>query len=802
MANQNNYEQLGLFYLGQELALSGGKRTELPLLLKSKDFTTHAAIIGMTGSGKTGLGIGLIEEAIMDSIPSIIIDPKGDMVNLLLTFENLNPADFLPWIDPSEAAKKELTPEAYAEQLAKTWTDGLASCGQTKERIQALRQKTRFMIYTPGSSAGTPVSVLSSFSAPSAEIMNDTDTLNGLVNSTTTSLLALIDIKGDPLQSREHILLSSLFLHYWRKGENLSLESLIGAIVSPPFTKIGVFSLDTFFGQSDRMALAMNLNNILASPTFSAWIQGQPLDIQRILYSEDGMPQTAIFAISHLSDAERMFFVTMLLNQIIGWMRRQQGTAALKALLYMDEIFGFFPPIANPPSKKPMLLLLKQARAFGLGVVLATQNPVDLDYKGLANIGTWFVGRLQTSQDQERVVEGIVGASEGKLDRARVKDILSTMKGRQFLLTSAHLDDPLLFETRWTMSYLKGPITNDDIKKLVGQPESAPKADPATPAVEADSATTPPLSTANALPPIVSKSVEQLYYLQNVSHDAPQFEPWLAAQASVRFFNASKNIDVVNDISLRLYLGDDFLRADWQKAEENPYAESDCVRQAPSGGQFYSLPSAIGEAKDLSSLQKTFTEYLYQNKQLELYRVAALKLESKPGESMGDFRVRLSDLLREKKDAAVEDLRKEYASRQKSLEEKLNSALTTLEKEKVEVKSKAADTLISFGVAVVGAFLGRSATSITNISRVATGVKSAGKVLKERSDVQNAEQAILSLQQELAGLATELEQQAGEIGKQFSPDAFLIETFSIKPRRSDVFNVRTFLLWEMVHRPS
>lgn len=804
MAGHYAYEQLGLFYLGRELAIDSGKPSDVPLLLKSKDFTTHAAIIGMTGSGKTGLGIGLIEEAIMDNIPSIIIDPKGDMANLLLTFENLAPADFAPWIDPAEAAKKELTVEAYAEQIAASWEKGLASFGQGRERIQALRQKTRFAIYTPGSFAGLSISVLSSFSAPSAEILNDTDTLNGLVNSTTTSLLALIDVKGDPLQSREHILLSSLLLYFWRKGENLSLESLIGYIVSPPFAKIGVFALDTFFNQADRMALAMNLNNILASPTFTAWTQGQPLDIQRILYGEDGMPQTAIFSISHLSDSERMFFVTMLLNQVIGWMRRQQGTASLKALLYMDEIFGFFPPIANPPSKKPMLLLLKQARAFGLGVVLATQNPVDLDYKGLANIGTWFVGRLQTTQDQERVLEGIVGASEGKLDRNTVKNVLSALKGRQFLLTSAHIDDPLLFETRWTMSYLKGPITNDDIKKLVDRPASeqpsvsaAPAAEPAPAAAEA------PAVDLTAHPPMIAKGVEQLYYLHNLAHDdAPKFEPWLTATASVRFYNAAKNIDVVNPVSWRLYLGDDFQRADWQKAEENPYVEVDCVRQPPSGSQFYSLPAAITEMKDLSGLQKSFVEHLYQYQQLELFRVSALKLESRPGESEGDFRVRLSDMLREQKDKAIEDLKVEYGARQKNLEEKLTNALNNLEKEKVDVKAKATDTLISFGVAVVGAFLGRSAVSITNISRVATGVKSAGKVLKERADVQNAEQEVLALQQELSGLAADLERQGAEIAKNFAVEAFPVETFTIKPRRSDVFDVRTYILWEMVHQPA
>ena len=461
------YEKLGLLYLGRELDMQSGNPSQQPMLFQNRNMTTHGVIVGMTGSGKTGLGIALLEEAIMDNIPSIIIDPKGDMGNLLLTFPQCAAEDFVPWIDPAEAAKKEMSVAQYATKTADSWQKGLAFWGQGLERISSLRSKTDMTIYTPGSSAGVPVSVLSSFLAPAAEIIHDTDTLNSLVNSTTTSLLALVDITGDPLQSREHILLSSLFLHFWRTGQDLTMEALIGHIVNPPFATVGVFPLDTFYPQGERMTLAMALNNILASPTFSTWTTGQPLDIQQLLYTENGTPRTAVFSIAHLSEAERMFFVTMLLNQFIGWMRRQQGASSLKTLLYMDEIYGYFPPVANPPSKKPMMLLLKQARAYGVGVVLATQNPVDLDYKGLANIGSWFVGRLQTRQDQDRVVEGIVSASDGQLKATGVKKLLADLKGRQFLLNSVYLDAPLLFETRWVMSYLKGPMSNSDIKKLM-----------------------------------------------------------------------------------------------------------------------------------------------------------------------------------------------------------------------------------------------------------------------------------------------------------------------------------------------
>ena len=796
------YEKLGLFYLGRQLDVAGQAPAQLPLLFKSKDFTTHAAIIGMTGSGKTGLGIGLIEEAIIDNIPSIIIDPKGDMGNLLLAFPELRPEDFLPWIDPADAARKEMTIEAYADKTAREWQEGLQGWGQTRERIAAMLAATTMTIYTPGSGNGVPVSVLSSFQAPVAEIVGDTDTFNALVNSTTTSLLALVGVEGDPLQSREHILLSSILIHFWRQGENLTLESLIGNIVNPPFTKVGVFPLDTFYPQTQRMILAMSLNGLLASPTFAAWLQGVPLDIQRILYGDDGRPRTAIFSISHLSDSERMFFVTILLNQIIGWMRRQSGTSSLKALLYMDEIFGYFPPTANPPSKRPMLLLLKQARAFGLGVVLSTQNPVDLDYKGLANIGTWFVGRLQTSQDQERVLDGIVGASEGKLDRQQVKGMLSAMKGRQFVLTSAHLDVPLLFETRWVLSYLRGPMSAADIKRLSqGRPASGGEGAAAAIAAAAPGPVPVPAGASAGLsdhPPLVAQGIEQLYLLHNMATEQPAFEPWLAASASIRFYNGSRNIDIVEEKTVRLYLDETFSTPDWASAEDCPSPLDQCAIQAPTNSRYYTLPEAVVRLKDLGGLARSFTDHLYHNSRLELFRVAAVKLESQPGEQLGDFKVRLADLLRERKDAEVEKLRQSYATRQKRLEERLAAALNRVEREKADVVAKTADTVISFGAAVLGAFLGRKAISATTVSKAATGMRSVGRVAREKGDVQRVEVEVQELQQELNGLGVEIEAKALALAETFNPEHYAVETFAVKPRRSDVFNIRLVLLWQMV----
>ncbi len=786
------YEKLGLFYLGRELPIGGEPATGLPLLYKSKNLNTHGVIIGMTGSGKTGLGIGLIEEAIMDDVPSIIIDPKGDMANLMLMFPELAPADFQPWIDPAEASRKKLSVEQMAEKTAADWSAGLASWGQTKQRIETLKGKSKVTVYTPGSSAGVPVSIMAGFSACPEEILNDQDSLNALVGSTATSLLSLVKIEGDPLTSREHILISSILLQAWRNGEDLSLETLIGAIVNPPFEKVGVFGLSSFFPQAERMKLAMLLNNLVASPAFASWLQGQPLDIQKILYDDRGRPATAIFSIAHLAETERMFFVTLLLNAMIGWMRRQQGTSSLKALLYMDEIFGYFPPIGNPPSKKPMLLLLKQARAYGLGVVLATQNPVDLDYKGLSNIGSWFVGRLQTTQDQNRVLDGIVGASDGGLDRATVRKLLSVMKGRQFLLTSAHLEEPLLFETRWVMSYLKGPISLQDIGRLMkGRPAPVQSAGDVTGTPAARGQET------QIQPPLLKEGIEQRYHLLNVYTEEIIFEPWLAAEATVRFYNSSRNIDELSTVSLKLCLDENFKDANWQDAEESEVVIDSCPDAGPEGSRFGQLPQTFSALGTLARYQKDFTDYLYQNRRLELFRAPSLKLESRPGEGEADFLVRISDRLRQDKEAAVEKLADRFQLRKERLTKKLDSAYARLEKEKSDVSASTSDTILSFGTAVLGAFLGRKAISSSTMTRTASSIRKAGRIGKEKDDVRRAEQAASQLEAELEELEIEQREALQKLVVSYDPAAVETETFSIKPRRTDIFDVRVCLLWEM-----
>jgi hypothetical protein len=467
-----NIEGLGVFYLGEEFDLDNKQRKGNLVLYESKHLVTHAVCVGMTGSGKTGLCVSLLEEAALDGIPAIVIDPKGDLGNLLLQFPDLKPADFAPWVNPDEAQQAQLTPADFAKQQSEAWTKGLADWHQDGERIRRMGQASEFTIYTPGSRMGRPLSILKSFEAPTDELMEDREMFTDRISNAATAVLSLLGIDADPLQSREHILLSQIFQANWAEGKSLDLAGIIGQIQEPPFKKIGVLDIDSFFPSKDRFALAMQVNNLLASPGFAAWMEGEGMDIGKLLRNAQGKPRVSVISIAHLNDQERMFFVALLLNEFLGWVRTQAGTSSLRAILYMDEIFGYFPPLGNPPTKKPLLTLLKQARAFGVGIVLATQNPVDLDYKGLANCGTWFIGRLQTERDKARLMEGLSGASAQAgmaFDSAKTERILSSLGKRVFYLNNVHNNTPAIFQTRWALSYLRGPLTRDQIKSLTAK---------------------------------------------------------------------------------------------------------------------------------------------------------------------------------------------------------------------------------------------------------------------------------------------------------------------------------------------
>ena len=481
----------------------------------------------------------LLEEAAIDGVPVIAIDPKGDLGNLLLTFPQLAPADFAPWVDADEARRAGQTADVFAAAEATKWAKGLAEWGQDGARIERLRAAAEFALYTPGSSSGRPLSIVKSFAAPDPEIMNDADLLRDRVATAATSVLTLAGVDAEPIRSREHTLVSTLFTESWRAGRDLDLASLITQIQTPPIAKIGVVDLESFFPSKERFALAMQLNQLLAAPGFSSWLEGEALDISHLLYGANGKPRVSVISIAHLNDQQRMFFVSLLLNEIVGWMRSQRGTSSLRALIYFDEIFGFMPPVSNPPSKAPLLTILKQARAFGLGLVVATQNPVDLDYKALSNAGTWMLGRLQTERDKARVLDGLDGAaaaSGSSLDRSEMDHLLSALGKRQFLLHNVHEKEPVVFETRWTLSYLRGPLGRDDVKTLsvptVRTVPEVPKGNAGTGTISAGA------RAGGGSSPVLDPSIPQLFV-----SGATAYAPMLLGVARISYSDAKLDLD-------------------------------------------------------------------------------------------------------------------------------------------------------------------------------------------------------------------------------------------------------------------
>jgi hypothetical protein len=468
----------GGFYIGRDFHPQRGETPSQNTHYDPDDLTTHAVVVGMTGSGKTGLCVDMMEEAALKGLPALMVDPKGDITNLLLHFPELAPDDFQPWINPDQARREDKTVAEVATQTSDLWRNGLAKWDIQPDRLRALKEAAQFAVYTPGSDAGIPISILASLEAPPISWDENEELLREKISGTVTALLGLVGMHDiDPVRSKEHILLSNIFEQAWSQGEDLDLGELILKTQNPPFSKLGVFDVNTFFPEKDRFELAMLLNNILAAPAFQVWLEGQPLDIQGLLYTPDGRPRHSIFYIAHLPEAERMFFVTLLFSAMEAWMRTQGGTTSLRSLLYFDEIFGYLPPTQNPPSKEPMLRMLKQARAFGVGLVLVTQNPVDLDYKGLSNTGTWFVGKLQTDQDKQRLLDGLQGATPD-MNRGAYDKMISSLGKRVFLLHNVHEKKPKLFQTRWAMNYLAGPLTRTQIpavNQLAGaKPEALP----------------------------------------------------------------------------------------------------------------------------------------------------------------------------------------------------------------------------------------------------------------------------------------------------------------------------------------
>lgn len=790
------YEKLGAFYLGKSYDLASRRLAEELILYDSKDLNTHAVIIGMTGSGKTGLGVSILEEALIDNIPIIAIDPKGDLPNLLLSFPDFNPKDFRPWVNPQDALNKGLTLDQFAANQAATWQKGLAQWGQEADRVARFKASADFTVYTPGSYAGLPVNVLRSFSPPDPSILRDPDLLRDQIQTTATSLLALLGIDADPLLDREHILISNILETVWAGASSLDLAGLINAIQKPPFEQIGVMDLESFYPAKERFALAMRMNNLLASPGFDSWMEGDPLNIGQMLYTPQGKPRANIFTISHLSDSERMFFVSMLLNEILGWMRSQPGTASLRAILYIDEIFGYFPPVGNPPSKRPLLTLLKQARAFGLGVVMSTQNPVDLDYKGLANTGTWFIGRLQTERDKARVMEGLEGAAAGSgFDRSRMDEILAGLGKRVFLLHNVHENEPAIFQTRWALSYLRGPMTRDQIKVLMADRTTQRAAIPTNNdhPLKQDYDKFPEQAQAAKGPPVLSPGIDTFHLAASGTGHGIVYFPAVVGCMDVYYSSARYKVDKTDMLAIAVQLDDSPTLLDWDNAVEfNPQA----VRSTPmTGGEYADLPAGAKRASTYRKWNKDLLRWVRQKRPMVLIRSKRFRMTSQLGESENEFRMRLAQVAREKRDLKVEKLRRRYEKRYSTLKDRLMRAEQATEREGEQVKAKKMQTAISFGTAILGAFLGRKAVSATSASRVGTAMRSASRVNKEKMDVVRAQERAEAIRGQLSELDDRLQDDIDNFTFSMGAEDEVLETINVKPKSTDIHLELFGLAW-------
>ena len=792
-----DYEKLGVFYLGKEFDPAANALKDDLVLYDAKDLTTHAVCVGMTGSGKTGLCLSLLEEAAIDGVPAICIDPKGDLGNLMLAFPELRPADFQPWVDPSDATRKGLTVEELAAKTADTWRKGLAEWQQEPARIARLRDAVDINIYTPGAETGLPLSVLRSFAPPPAELLADSAALRDRVGAVVSGLLSLLGRDADPIQSRDHILLANILDTTWRSGQSLDMAGLINAVQKPPFDKVGAFDLDTFFPPKDRLGLAMAINNLLASPGFATWMKGEPLDAQRLLYTPEGKPRLSIISIGHLSDTERMFIVTLVLNEVISWMRNQSGTSSLRAILYMDEIFGYFPPTANPPSKIPMLTLLKQARAFGLGCVLATQNPVDLDYKGLANCGTWLIGRLQTERDKARVIEGLESAlaGTGSMDRSTLDKLMSALTQRVFLMRNVHQDAPYLMKSRWALSFLRGPLTGPEITRVMaGKRGAAAPASTSTASPSAAPAATSVAAPVTARPAIPGDVTE--YFLEGRSgQPVAEYRPMVMGLAKLHFVDAKLGLDQWDTTAWLAPLGDDGKSVDWAAGSAHPDLKARLSKSPATGAAFADLPGAAMRAANYTAWGKSLTSHLYEQTRAEVFFCDAIKLASAPGEDEAQFRVRLAQSLREKRDEAVEALRRKVAPKLATLQDRVARAEDKVQREQAQLSQQKMNTAVSVGAGILGALFGRTAVSVGTIGRASSAARSASRIGRESQDVARADESLEVVRQRLADLQAESESEIAALAASFEGEAVALREVSVTPRKSDIAVGQVALVW-------
>ena len=812
------------FYLGRAYDPFQQRVTEKEVTYDPADLTTHAVVTGMTGSGKTGLCVILLEEAALQGTPAIIIDPKGDLTNLLLHFPELAPQDFQPWIDSDIARRAGKNIEQVAADASVSWREGLKEWGIPQERILALKNAVQFAVFTPGSDAGIPVSVLSSLAAPQISWNENREVLREKITSTVTALLGLVGYTDiDPLRSREHILLSNIFEDQWSQGKNIEMAELVIQVQNPPFERLGALPVETLFPARDRMELSLVLNNILAAPTFETWREGQPLNIDSMLHAEDGRPRHNIFYLAHLSDTERMFFVTLLLSAVETWMRTQSGATSLRALLYMDEMFGYMPPQRNPPSKQPLLRMLKNARAFGLGLLLATQNPVDMDYKALSNAGTWFIGKLQTEQDKNRLLDGLESAAGG-IPRADFDKLISSLGKRVFVLHNIHAAQPELLQTRWTMNFLAGPITRNRIGDLnrLANAEAATHAQPAmVPVMAAIPASRPVARSVQAQPatvhvqssstkPPIPAWIREYFLPQNYSlpeafsavqrHmpaevmiDGVVYYPALLASAEVRILDRKHGVD--SEIT-RSALVKSPERRGSVRWEDYPLKTEvlDRVETSPvPAARFTSIDAPLNDVKLMNALQKDFTDWVFRNASVKARANQVLKVFAGPDVSPAEFMKACAESARDGRDAEIAKKTAQFDRRLKSLEDKLAREERELAKDEDELSHRKVEEAGTHLENITGLFGGRR-----KASRLSSSLTKRRMTQQARADVEESVDAIKEFNRQLAELQKLREEVIAEINDRWGRLVNEITEVTIAPKKTDVF-VKVFGVAWMPH---
>lgn len=782
------------------------------------DLTTHMFVTGMTGSGKTGLCISIMEEAALQKIPAVVIDPKGDLTNLLLHFPAFSPSDFQPWLDPEAARRADKPIEQVAAETAAMWQKGLSDWGITGADLEELKNAVDFIIYTPGSTAGVPINILSSFAAPEIDWQENQEILRERISSNITALLGLIGYSDiDPLSSREHILLANIMEHFWSQGITFDLTDLILQTQNPPFERLGAFPIATLFPQKERLALAMKLNNFLASPSFQTWLQGQSLNIQQIYFTPQGKPRHSIFYLAHLSENERMFFVTLLYGAVETWMRRQTGTSGLRALVYFDEILGYLPPVGNPPSHSVMLRMLKQARAFGVGLILSSQNPVDLDYKALSNAGTWMVGHLQTDQDKERLMDGLQSAS-GSIDRATTNQLLSSLGKRIFLLHNIHDKEVILFNTRWAMNYLAGPLTRSQIpalNALVNAGESQAHSQPQYTETkqntinETSSTNTAQVVTSQVNKhPMIPTGVEE-YYLplslnlqsaaenqkiqlsSDASIEVVEYHPTLLAQAEINFLE--RKYDLQMSIQRTVLIDDEDGRMiHWEDYQIEPINKQNLGQTALPQSTYKDLPAWMLDNRNLKALQTDFIDWNYRTS-ISIRANPALKIYASPQVSSVEFKQQCSNAARDLLNAELDKLKSLYEKKLDAMEDKLEKEKRDVKTAETRLEQRRMEEMGTHGELILSFLTKRKKSISSSLSKRRMTTEAKSSLEDEKLDVDLA-------QKNLEALEVEMKSKISQMESEWAQKVNDISEIPITPMKKDIFIENFGIGWVPYYR--